>query len=186
MTIRTLAAAVAAICLLGGAQAEAILPGLWEMHSDMKMPGQPDVSAQMAQLQKQMASLSPEARKLVERQMASMGVGLGDKGAVRMCFGAEQARQPIREGHRDGACTYTQVSQAGNVWRGRMVCTHPKSEGEFTTTLHDPSHFTTQAVLQSAQGQVTMRTEARRLSPDCGALKPMSQKATPLAARVRG
>lgn len=155
--------------------AQAIEPGLWEFKSEMKMPGMPDMTEQMAQMRKQLAQLPPESRKLVEQQMASMGVGMGQQGGLRMCMGPEQARQPIQDGHRDGSCTYTQVSRTGNTWRGRMVCTDPKSEGSFTTTLHSATHFTTHAVLKSAQGEMNMKSEARRLSGDCGALKPIGK-----------
>ena len=60
-----------------------------------------------------------------------------------------------------------------------MTCKEPLSQGDFTTTLHSATHFTTQAALTSKEhGRIDMNTEARRLSADCGTLKPVA-KPTP-------
>lgn len=165
--------AIAAACLAWGAQAQSIDPGLWEFTHDMRAPGQPDMSAQMAQMRQQMKNLPPEARKMLEQQMAGRGIGLGDNGALRVCIGPDDARrEPISEGRTDGDCTYTQVARSGNTWTGRMACTKPPSKGDFTTTLHSSTHFSTKAVLTSEQGRMNLTTEARRVSADCGTLKP--------------
>jgi hypothetical protein len=158
------------------AHAQSVQPGLWEFRSDMKIPGQPDMAAQMAQMQKQIASLPPETRKAMEQQLAAMGMGVGQQGGIRVCFGPEQTQQPIKEGHQDGTCTYTNVSRSGNTWKGRMVCTDPRSEGDFTTTLHSAKHFTTEAALRSAKGTMQMKSEARHVSADCGAIRPAGKR----------
>ena len=98
-------------------------------------------------------------------------MGLGDGGAVRLCISPEDAQAgPVREGKVEGQCTYTKVSHVGNTWRGVLVCKEPPSQGEFTTTLHSPERFTSQAVLTGKEGRMEMRSEGRRLSGDCGAL----------------
>ena len=101
-------------------------------------------------------------------------------GALRLCIGPEDAKQdPIREGRTEGDCTYTQVKRSGNTWTGRLTCKEPPSQGDFTTTLHSATHFTTKAALTSKEhGRIDMNTEARRLSADCGTLKPVA-KPTP-------
>ena len=167
--------AIAVACIAFAAQAQTIQPGLWELKHDMRMPGRPDVAAQMAQMREQMKNLPPQARKQMEQQMASMGVGLNPDGAIRNCVSPEEARQDvIREGDKKDDCTYTKVSRTGNVWRGRMVCTNPPSQGDFTTTLHDRKHYTTEAVITGQdKGRPTrmeMKMDARFVSADCGAL----------------
>ena len=170
---------VVALALAGAAQAQTIQPGLWEFKHDMRMPGRPDVAAQMAQMREQMKNLPPEARKMMEQQMAGHGMGMGADGALRLCIGSEDAKQdPIREGRTEGDCTYTQVKRSGNTWTGRLTCKEPLSQGDFTTTLHSATHFTTQAALTSKEhGRIDMNTEARRLSADCGTLKPVAKPA---------
>lgn len=163
-----------ALLLGANAHAQAIDPGLWEVQHDMQIPGQPNLAQQMQQMQEQMKNLPPEARKLMEQQMdASMGPG----GALRICITPEEARgDVIREGQKEGDCTFTQVSHSGNVWKGRMVCVNPPSQGDFTTTLHSSSHYSTTAVLTSKEhGRIHMKTEARRMGGDCGKLARPAQ-----------
>ncbi|MFN3375612.1 MAG: DUF3617 domain-containing protein [Burkholderiaceae bacterium] len=169
---------LAGVALGGAAHAQIIQPGLWEFKHELRMPGQPDFAAQMAQMREQMKSLPPEARKLMEQQMAGLGVGMGADGALRLCIGPEEAQKgPVREGHTEGDCTFTQVKQAGNTWSGRVVCKDPASQGDFTTTLHSSSHFSTKAVMTSKQhGRIDMSSEARRVSADCGAIKPAGKR----------
>ncbi|HMN22676.1 MAG TPA: DUF3617 domain-containing protein [Ottowia sp.] len=162
--------------LVATAQAQTIEPGLWEFKSDLRMPDRPELAAQMAQMREQMKSLPPEARKMMEQQLAGTGMGLGQDGAIRVCITPEDAAQGdlIREGQKRDNCTYTKVSRSGNVWRGTMVCTDPQGEGDFTTTLHDRKHFTTEALMTSQKDgrptRMEMKTDARFVSTDCGAL----------------
>ncbi|SMB22606.1 conserved exported protein of unknown function [Sterolibacterium denitrificans] len=157
---------------VGSAHAQGVQPGLWEFSHDMKMPGQPDMNARMAQMREQLKNLPPEARRMMEQQMSGMGVGIGEGGALRMCITPEDARDDfIREGRTEGDCTFTQVKRSGNTWRGRIVCKASASQGDFTTTLHGPTHFSTVANMTSKQhGRVDMKSEARRVSGDCGTL----------------
>jgi hypothetical protein len=170
--------AAAGLALGGSAHAQSIQPGLWEFKHEVRMPGQPDLAALTAQMREQMNSLPPEVRQMMDQQLADLGVGFGADGALRLCIGPEEAQQgPIREGHTEGDCTFTQVRQAGNTWSGRVVCTEPASQGDFTTTLHSPSHFSTKAVMTSEEfGRVDMSSEARRVSADCGAIQPAGKR----------
>lgn len=161
--------------LAGQAQAQTIDPGLWELKNDVRMPDRPEFAAQMAQMREQMKNLPPEARKMMEQQMAGMGVALGGDGAIRRCVSPEEAKSDvIREGYTEDNCTYTQVSRSGNVWRGTLMCTNPQSQGEFMVTLHDSRHYTMEARMTGQdEGRPTrmeMTVDARFVSADCGAL----------------
>lgn len=164
-----------ALGLAGPVQAQTIDPGLWEIKNDMRMPDRPEFAAQMAQMREQMKNLPPEVRKQMEQQMAGSGVGLGQDGAMRLCISPEDAKgDVIREGQKQGNCTYTQVSRSGNVWRGTLMCTNPQSQGEFMVTLHDSRHYTMEARMTGQdEGRPTrmeMTVDARFVSADCGAL----------------
>ena len=50
--------AIAVACIGFAAQAQTIQPGLWEFKHDMRMPGRPDVAAQMAQMREQMTNVA--------------------------------------------------------------------------------------------------------------------------------
>ena len=77
---RLLVPAALALAALGPAHAADIKPGLWEFKSAMSMPGMPDMSAQMARMQEEMKKMPPEARKMMEQQMAAQGVAMGSGG----------------------------------------------------------------------------------------------------------
>ena len=160
------------------AQAQEMLPGLWEFKTNMRMPKMPDLSAQMAQMRDQLKNLPPEARQMLEQQLAGMGSGLTESGALRLCITEDEAAEDvIKEGQSDGDCTYTKVERKGNTWRGQLACKEEGGSGEFTTTLHSPSHFSTVANMTSKEhGRIDMKTEARRISSDCGKLQPLNKR----------
>lgn len=161
-----------ALGLAWTAHAQDILPGLWEIKSQMRMADGRDLTKELAAAREQLKSLPPEVRKTMEQQMAGAGVAFGEGGTIRTCLTPEEVRSDvIREGQKEGDCTYTRVSRSGNTWRGRVSCTDPRAEGEFTTTLHSPTHYSTRSVLTSKEdGRTEVDIDARRVSADCGAL----------------
>lgn len=171
--------AMAAAVVFGSAigvapvQAQEIDPGLWEMTMDMdSLDGTGEMAKmkeQMAQMREQLANMPPEARRMMEQQMAARGLSFGEEGvSVRVCLTAEDLKGgPIREGQKDGDCTYTQVKQTGKTWSGHVSCKN--GEGDFVTTLHSRTHHTTESTLTSAEhGKMRMKMDARRVSADCG------------------
>lgn len=155
------------------AHAQTIDPGLWELTSEMKTPGQADTQQQMADLQKQLESMPAGMRGMLEKQMASMGVGLGANGAIRVCITPEQASTGgMYDGKQEGGCTYSNVKHSGKTITGTMTCTQPAMRGDFVSTLHSESHFATQAKLTGTGGVTEMTAVGRRLSADCGDIQP--------------
>lgn len=148
------------------AQAQTIEPGLWEIQHDMHIPDQPNLIGQMQQLQQQMQHLPAEALKFLEQQT---GLSVMPDGAIRICISPEEARAAlIQEGQQEGDCTFTKVEHQGNIWRGQMVCTQPPSRGDFTTTVHSNTHYSTVATLTSEEhGRIDVNTQARRISSEC-------------------
>ena len=54
-----------ALGLSTAAQAQSLQPGLWEIKQDIRMPGRPEVAAQMARAREQMKNMPPAVRKNV-------------------------------------------------------------------------------------------------------------------------
>lgn len=161
--------------LIGSAQAQTaqtLQPGLWEFKNEVQAAGDNAMAQRMAQMREQLNNMPPQSRKMMQEQLAKQGVSLGDAGTLRLCISPEQAKaDPVREGQSEQGCTYTQVSRNSNTWKGHIVCQEPPSQGDFTTTLHSPTHFTTQARVTSKEyGPVEMSTQARRIASDCGPL----------------
>ena len=149
-----------------------IEPGLWEVQSDMQSPDRPELAAQMAKAREQMKNMPPEVRKMMEQQLSKSGVGL-TKNGIRMCVSPEQARgdRPPKT-EENPHCTHSQAQLSGNTWRGEFVCTQPPGKGSFETVVHDRKHYTTQGTMQTQQGTIKTRNEARWVQADCGTLKP--------------
>lgn len=170
------AAAVLAVALPAGAQS--MKPGLWEMNNKTS-GGQMDNA--MAELQKQMAQMSPQERKHMEAAMAQQGVkmasGAGGAGGgmlVQMCLTKEQVERndmPMQQG-----CTTTRNERSGNKMRYAFRCTNPPSSGEGETTFTPESYTSRMTLKTTVDGKaetMTMEGTGKWLKADCGNVKPM-------------
>jgi hypothetical protein len=171
-----LAAALAAFACAAGAQS--LKPGLWEVTSKVQAGGGP-TGQQMAEMQKQMANMPPEQRKMMEEMMAKQGVKPGGPGAgmsVKMCMTKEMAENnelPAQQGD----CRTTQQSRSGNTMKFSMACSNPPSTGEGQVTFAGPEAYSMKMVVNAqVQGKpekMTMDGAGKWLSPDCGSVKPV-------------
>src|SRR6478735_8072302 len=89
-------ASLMATCLLAAAclpaAAQSMKPGLWEIHN--KMAGNAEMDQAMADMQKELASMSPAERKQMEAMMGKQGLKIGGPAAgggmsVQMCMTKE-------------------------------------------------------------------------------------------------
>lgn len=167
---RSLAFGMAALCMSAVAHTADIRPGLWEFRpTRMNIAGLPDMSSQMAQMQRHVQNLPPDMRRMVEQQMASRGVRLGKDGTVRSCITPQQAKQDnIYSGKTEGNCTLGNVVRTGNAVTGRLTCTQPDASGDFNARIGSPEHFTTRVNMRSSRGDMQMETDARWVSAQCG------------------
>lgn len=179
--LQALCLAVLAAASLG-AHAQSTRPGLWEMNS--KMGGNPEIDAAMAQMQKQMASMPPEQRKMMEDMMAKQGVniaaGPGGTMAMKVCITPEMAARQEMPTQTEGDCKTTITSRSANGMKMNFVCQNPPSSGEGTYTFNGDTSYTMKMVMQSVQNgkpqNVTIDGQGKWLSKDCGAIKPMVTK----------
>ena len=178
----TLSAATAALMLCGNvqaqAQAQALAPGLWENTTKMNVAtADSGANDAMARMQKEMASMPPAQRKMMEDMLAKQGVGLGAApNSVRVCISPEQAARGAIPQDR-GGCTQESLQRTGNTLRMKFSCQGPppsNGEGEYTFS-GDKAYSGRMKMTTSPKGQaasVDMETTGRWISADCGALKP--------------
>lgn len=153
-------------------------PGLWE-HS-MQMSSQSgQLEAAMKQAQAAMASMPPEQRKMMEQMMAKQGVGLDASGhKLRLCLTPEDVARDTVPAAQDG-CTQTS-QRSGNTWQVSFQCPardgQPASSGSGSVTLQNPGAYTGQFKMQMQVDrkpeQMTLATQGRWLSADCGSVRP--------------
>jgi hypothetical protein len=171
-------AAAAALCLAAlPAGAQVLKPGLWEINNKMS-GGQMDQA--MADLQKQMAQMSPAERKQMEEMMGRQGVrmapaaGGGGGMTVQMCMTKEMVERndmPMQDG-----CRMTQHSRSGNTMKMAFACTNPPSSGEGQVTFSSPEAYTSKMTMRMQEKgkteTMTMDTAGKWLKADCGNVKP--------------
>ena len=162
------------------ASAQSIKPGLWEMQH--KMGGHPQMDQAMAQMQQQMAAMSPAQRKQMEAMLGQQGVtmpapGAGGGMALKVCITPDMAARSELPSQSEGQCTSTVTSRSGNILKMRFVCQNPPSTGEGTYTFSGDTAYTMKMVMTTTrQGKpetMTMDGQGRWLAASCGAIKPI-------------
>ncbi len=173
------------VLLLGatGALAQSTKPGLWEIQT--KMGGNPQMDQAMAQMQQQMASMSPAQRKMMEDMMAQQGVnvGVGKGGAmsVKVCITPEMAARQELPTQTEGDCKTQITSRTANSLKLSFACTNPPSSGDGSYTFRgDTGYDMTMRVKTTQNGKpmnTTMEGTGRWLGADCGKVRPVPMPA---------
>jgi hypothetical protein len=174
---------VLACAVLAGAAfpaaAQTLKPGLWEMRQ--KMGGNPEMDKAMAEMQQQMAAMSPEQRKQMESMMASRGVqvapGAGGAMVMKMCMTKEMVERdevPATQGD----CKTTRQQRSGNTMSVAFTCTNPPSSGDSKITFNGPESYSSKTSVTTTQKggrpeKMTMEGTGKWLGANCGAIKPV-------------
>lgn len=162
------------------AGAQTLKPGLWEISNKTKSSN-PQTEKAMADMQKQLASMPADQRKMMEGMMAKQGVGMSSDGSamvMKICLTPEMVERnelPAQQGH----CRHTMSPRVGNVIKMSFSCTQPPSSGEGQMTFENPQAYTTNMVVNSTVGgkpeQMTTDSRGKWLSGDCGNVQPIKR-----------
>lgn len=175
---RTTLLAFALAAAAGAATAQpATQPGLWEIRSSFKSSGG-QMEQAMAEMQKQMAGMPAEQRKMMQDMLAKQGMAMGAGGPgmnIRRCVTPEMAARddiPVQEGD----CKQTITSRSAKVLDMQFTCTNPPSSGTGRFTFVDARNYTanvkTTTVVDGRKEQMDMQMTGKWLSADCGKLAP--------------
>ncbi|MGE6529423.1 DUF3617 domain-containing protein [Pseudomonas sp. NPDC077382] len=156
------------------AQAEQLLPGLWEFTSEKlvvdgtEMPGMADMLVQMKEL-------PAEQRKMMESMLAEQGVELGS-GGVRICLSEAQVKSRKLPFQDEPGCKQEVLEQTDSLWRFRFECPDAKGQGEtrIISEREVGSMIETEYAVGEEQGTSQMKSRGQWLGKDCGTLKPQS------------
>lgn len=174
----TLSVVLAAAALVAPAFGQTLKPGLWEVTS--KMGGSPELEKAMAEMNKQLAGMSPAQRKQMEAAMGQhgmqLGAGAGGATVMKMCMSREML-ESNDFGQYKGQCTTTRQDRSGNTLKMAWTCTNPPSQGEGEYVFAGPESYRSKARMTTTSGgktdTVTMDGSGKWLGADCGGLKPM-------------
>jgi hypothetical protein len=179
MRIPALFAACAAALIVLPAGAQSLKPGLWEIQHKMNNP---QMNQQMAEMQKQMAAMSPQERKQMEAMMAQSGMRMAPGGpaggmAIQMCMTKEMAER--NETPMEDGCRMTRQERSGKTMKMAFTCTKPPSSGEGEVTFTSPEAYTSKMMVKTVeQGKpqtTTMESSGKWLKADCGNIRPPAQ-----------
>ena len=178
MKVRYALAALAVACP-AVASAQSMKPGLWEItHKTQGAAGSQMADAQ-AKMQKDMANMSPEQKKMVQEAMAKHGVQMGGGAGGAMSIKTCMTREMIEKNQvpqQKGDCKQTSQSKSGNTMKFTVQCTNPPSTAEGQVTYQGSEAYTMKMVVNSkVDGRpqtMNMESSGKWLSADCGAIKP--------------
>lgn len=160
--------------------AQTMKPGLWEVATQMQGAAGGKMEAAMAEMQKQMAAMSPEQRKMLEDSMARQGIKMaGASGGgmkVQMCMTKEMIDRNEVAAQQHGDCTQTRAPRSGNTMKFSFECSKPPSKGEGQVTFNGPESYSmrvnTTTTVQGRSESMEMQGSGKWLSADCGNVKP--------------
>jgi hypothetical protein len=162
-----------------GAAAQTLKPGLWEINNKMSSSSG-EMEKAMAEAQKQLASMPPDQRKMMEDMMAKQGVGMGKSPgstAVRVCMTQEMVERN-EVATQQGDCKHTTSPRTGNSLKFSFVCTQPPSRGEGQVVFVSPEAYTmTMTLTSTAKGKpekLNMDAAGKFVSAGCGNIKPIA------------
>lgn len=180
MKLHTSIACLLLTTFTGYASAQHMKPGLWEIATQMQGSGQ--TGEAMAKAQKQMESMPPEQRKMMQDMMAKQGVQMGGPAAgggmtIKVCMTQEMVdRNEV--GRQQPGCTHTYGQRSGNTMKFSYACTQPPSSGEGQVTFTSPEAYsmkmTSTSTVRGNPEKMDMQTSGRWLGGDCGNVKPLA------------
>ncbi|WP_297751329.1 DUF3617 domain-containing protein [Hydrogenophaga sp.] len=178
--IRPVALLFCAFALPALVHAQSTKPGLWEV--TQKMGGSPQMDQAMAQMQKQMAAMPPEQRKMMQDMLAKQGMSMptpsaGGGMAVKICITPEMAARQDLPVQTEGECTNTILSRSASEMKMSFVCKNPPATGEGTFTFQGDTAYTSKMLVRAThQGKpqtMNMEGQGKWLAASCGSVKPL-------------
>lgn len=161
--------------------AQTMKPGLWEITTQMQGAAGGKMEAAMAEMQKQLAAMTPEQRKMLEDTMAKQGIKMagaaGSGMKVQMCMTQEMIDRNEVTARQQGDCTQSRSPRSGNTMKFSFECSKPPSKGEGQVTFNGPESYSmrvnTTTTLQGRSESMEMQGSGKWLSADCGTVKPL-------------
>jgi hypothetical protein len=182
MTLRfaALAALLLGTALTQTASAQAIRPGLWEMTNTMGGQAASQAQSAMAEMQKEMAAMSPEERAVMEKMMTQNGVKLniapGGGMVTKLCMTPEMAKRSQLPIQQSGECSNRQ-STSGSKMTFSFTCNNPRSSGEGEVVFSGDTSYKMKMKVVSGSGKadtMTMDASGKWLGANCGDVKPLA------------
>lgn len=152
-------------------------PGLWQ-HSFSMSSQDGEMERAVKEMQKQLAEMPAEQRKMMEDMLAAQGIGFGQDGTTfKVCLTKEQIERG-ELAQTDEDCTQTVVEQSKNRYKFNFKCdSQPSVSGSGELHLINSKMYTGTAIhttyTDGKKDVVTVTQSGKWLSADCGNIKPI-------------
>jgi len=160
------------------ASAQDIKPGLWEVNNKVSSSS-PQAQAAISEVQRHLASMSPEQRQsmqqMLERNGVQLDIGAGGALQSRMCMTREMIERrefPVQQGN----CTQNVTPIADKRLKVAFSCTKPRASGEGEMTVESPTSYRARMRIRSDERNETvdMDVNGRWVGADCGSVRPVA------------
>jgi hypothetical protein len=177
MKIRHVCAALA-LAFPVAVSAQTMKPGLWEITHNTRGGGAQAADAQ-AKMQREMANMPPEQKKMMQEMMAKHGVQMGGGAGGGMSMKTCMTKEMVERNEvpsQKGDCRTTRQQKTGNTMKFTVVCANPPSTGDGQVTFQSPEAYNMKMVVNTTvDGKpqtMNMDSSGKWLSADCGAAAP--------------
>ena len=168
------------------AGAQAMKPGLWENTSKTTSQN-PQIAQAMAEMQKQLASMTPEQRKSMAQMAGQSGAPQFDMNAdgsvtIKMCITQKMIDEAGGNylGPQDGNCTHKKSTLGPGMESFSYSCANPPASGQGKVSFQGgTSYRSTMTMTSSVTGQketMVMVGTGKWLGANCGSIKPIDNK----------
>lgn len=148
-----------------------IKPGLWKINMIVNADGKEMNPA--AQMQKAMANMPPERKKMMMEMMSKMNSGMSPDGGMQVCYTKKSLEKPEALAQKqDKNCKTTIVTQTPTKVVTNFKCENGSS-GDGTFTMKDSESYLGVMNLDNKGKKSTIKYEGKFVSADCGSVKPV-------------
>lgn len=167
-----LVALAVALLLPASASASRIDPGLWEIAIE-HLHADGELGQAMAEMQRQMEAMPPEARRMMQEMLGSQGMGIDAGGTIRLrvCVTPEDlADEEFPTRVED--CRYEFIERRADRIRARVACDdegQTRGEGEFRFDGRRAwqGRFEVESRVDGKPTTMTVQQQSRWLGTDC-------------------
>jgi hypothetical protein len=147
-------------------------PGLWKIKMEMNNAGKKENP--FAQVEKAMANMPAEKKKMIMDMMAKQKVGINSDGAMSFCYTAEMLNKPEKFIKKpDPSCNIKIITNTSSKIVTKFKC-DGDSEGTSTMTVVDANNFNTLLEMTNKGKKSKIKSVGSFISSDCGQVKPIN------------
>ena len=151
-------------------------PGLWRIKMVMNHNGK--VINPAAEMQKMLAKLPPEQRKMMEENLKKHNSMINSNGETKVCYSAEMINNPEemmnQNTQKDSKCTSKILTNTNSHITSSFKC-EDGTTGLADWKVKDSTNFTGKVDMKSPKGPAVITYNGTFDNSNCGDVKPITK-----------